>query len=707
MDDDYLPLYPSEDLAAHRRMAAALSAETPVRVAVQARDDATFDVTIVGYDYFSELSILAGLLASFGLDIRSGHIHTFGSAARKGKIVDVFRVALVAGVRFEAARQREFEEELRELVRLLGRGRLEEARDRVRRRFVEAMEKADRRFAGVLFPVDVRFPDEGGGEWTVMDVRGKDTPGFLYALASALAMRGVYVHKVEIRTVGGEVEDRFHISDRRGRRIDDRRERERLRMAVALIKQFTHFLSGAPDPASAMRYFDQLLDRLTESHAAGRGLPLFMERESLENLARLLGSSRFLWEDVLRMQFENLLPILAHLRDLRLGDQPSFRQAIAATVRAAPTPAAEKRALNDVKDREMFLIDLKHLVDPAVDLVAFSGALTALADAVLAEALDVLRRRLGRRHGAPLLEDGRECPLALFGLGKFGGAEMGYGSDIELLLVYGGAGRTAGPEPVENGHYFEALARGLLDLVEARQDGIFQIDLRLRPHGSAGGLAVPVSALEAYYRPGGGAAPFERQSLVKLRFAAGDADLGRRVESARDRFVYGGEPWDLATATRLRGRQVAELVAPRNVNVKYSPGGVVDIEYTAQYLQILHGREQAPLRTPTTLLALDRLRQLGILSEEEHTALSEAYVFLRRLVDGLRMVRGNAKDLVLPAQDSDEFNFLARRLGYAEGDWERAAARLAADIGLHMGRARRIFRIRFLAPESREFRTWS
>jgi [glutamine synthetase] adenylyltransferase / [glutamine synthetase]-adenylyl-L-tyrosine phosphorylase len=689
-------------------MADALSAEAPVRVTVRARDDGTFDVVVVGYDYFSELSILAGLFAAFGLDIRSGYIQTFGSAAaRKGKIVDVFRVAVVAPARFDDARQRRLEEELRECVQLLARGRLEEASDRVRRRFVEEMEAAERRFAGALFPVEVHFPEERGGAWTVMDVRGPDTPGFLYALASALARRGVSIHRVELRTVGGQVEDRFHISDRQGRRIDAQHERERLRMAVALIKQFTHFLSGAPDPASAMRYFEQLLDRLLEGGAAGGPLSLFMERESLANLARLLGSSRFLWEDVLRMQFENLLPVLEHLRDLPLGDRPSFRRAITAAVRAAPTPEAEKRALNEVKDREMFLIDLEHLVNPAVDLIAFSRALTGLADAVLAEALDILGRRLRPRHGVPLLEDGRECPLALFGLGKFGGAEMGYGSDIELLVVYDGPGQTAGPERVENGEYFETLTRGLLDLVEARQDGIFQLDLRLRPHGRAGGLAVPVSALETYYRPGGGAAPFERQALVKLRFVAGDADLGRRVEAARDRFVYGSEPWDLAVATRLRGRQVAELVPPRNVNVKYSPGGVVDVEYTAQYLQILHGREQAALRTPTTLLALDGLRQAGILAQEEHAALREAYVFLRRLVDGLRMVRGNAKDLVLPAGDSDEFKFLARRLGYAEGEWERAAARLAADVGLHLGRVRAIFRIRFLAPGSPEFRRWS
>jgi glutamate-ammonia-ligase adenylyltransferase len=131
------------------------------------------------------------------------------------------------------------------------------------------------------------------------------------------------------------------------------------------------------------------------------------------------------------------------------------------------------------------------------------------------------------------------------------------------------------------------------------------------------------------------------------------------------------------------------------VNVKYSPGGIIDIEYAAQYLQIRHGHDRSELRTPNTAEALDRLHRLGFISEKEYARLREAYLFLRTLIDGLRIVRGNARDLVLPEVASEEFKFLARRLGYHERDWERSAGTLAKDIRRRMKNADRIFSGRF------------
>ena len=232
------------------------------------------------------------------------------------------------------------------------------------------------------------------------------------------------------------------------------------------------------------------------------------------------------------------------------------------------------------------------------------------------------------------------------------------------------------------------------------------MDLRLRPYGSAGGFASPLAALEAYYRPGGDAAPWERQALIKLRWVAEDEGLGREVEALRDRFVYGGDPWPLDEAVHLRARQARELVPAGRVNIKYSPGGIVDVEYTAQYLQVLHGPEHPELRTTETLAALDRLGALRILGQAERDELVGAYLFLRRLVDALRMVRGSAKDLLLPERKSDEFSFLARRLSYRGSRWDEAAARLAEDIRLHMGRVSALFAERFIPPESPASRLW-
>jgi glutamate-ammonia-ligase adenylyltransferase len=183
--------------------------------------------------------------------------------------------------------------------------------------------------------------------------------------------------------------------------------------------------------------------------------------------------------------------------------------------------------------------------------------------------------------------------------------------------------------------------------------------------------------------------------LIKLRYVAGDPNLGRQVEVRRDAIVYSGHPWDLAIALDLRRQQLKELVEPGRINVKYSRGGLIDIEYAVQYLQLMHGHREPSLRSPNTLGALGALAEAGVVTAEEAALLREAYLFLRLLIDGLRIVRGHAKDLLLPSADSEEFVFLARRLGYQTESWEEGAAKLSSDIRRHMGRTEDFFTRRF------------
>lgn len=675
----------------YMKMSLALDPEHPVQLAVTPRGKGRFDIVIVAFDYFSEFSILCGLLTSFGFDIQAGNIDTFSN-----KIVDIFQVGLRHGEVFDNTKRMEFEKELHALIRLLGEGLFQEVRERLNRRLVEHLEKGKGWLAGPLYPIEVRFDNRISPQWTVMDVHSKDTPAFLYAFSNALSMRGIYIYKVRIKSIGTEVHDRFYISDKEGRKIEEEEEQKVLKMAVVLIKQFTHFLAGAPDPAKAIRYFDQLLDRITEEKVPAHTISFFKEEEGLNVLAHLLGASDFLWEDFLRMQFENLLPILEDVKKRELHPGPDvIRRKLAKHLAQGATYEAKKRILNEFKDREMFFIDMKHLLEPQVTLMDFSRALTDLTEVVLDQAYVTCSRHWVERYGRPLQEDGTECPFSICGLGKFGGREMGYASDIELLFVYGGAGQTRGKRSIENGEFFERLARELADFIEARQEGIFHIDLRLRPYGKAGPWAASIEPLKAYYSLHGEAAPFERQALIKLRWVAGDESLGREVEAHRDRFVYSGEPWDLKTALHLRRRQIRELAKPGKVNVKYSPGGIIDIEYAAQYLQIMHGKDHPELRTPTTVEALDRLGRWRIISHEERAQLREAYIFLRTLIDGLRMVRGNARDLVLPERASEEFQFLARRLGYRKQGWEEGARKLAEDIQCHRMNVDQFFKRRF------------
>ena len=125
--------------------------------------------------------------------------------------------------------------------------------------------------------------------------------------------------------------------------------------------------------------------------------------------------------------------------------------------------------------------------------------------------------------------------------------------------------------------------------------------------------------------------------------------------------------------------------------MKYSRGGVIDIEYAVQYLQVMHGQDRPSLRTPNTLQAFAALMAEGLVSRPDGESLRKAYVFTRTLIDGLRMVRGNAKDLVLPPPDSEEFIFLARRVGYATDDWQAGARHLQLDIEQHMTATRKFF----------------
>jgi len=148
---------------------------------------------------------------------------------------------------------------------------------------------------------------------------------------------------------------------------------------------------------------------------------------------------------------------------------------------------------------------------------------------------------------------------------------------------------------------------------------------------------------------------------------------------------------DLRTALDLRRQQLKEFVERGTVNLKHSPGGIVDIEYAIQYLQIMHGHRLTILRTPNTMQALAALVDCGLVPRQDGEDLRKAYFFIRMLIDGLRMVRGNAKDRVLPSIDSDEFIFLARRVGYTTDDWQAGAKHLKSDIEEHMGKVKEFF----------------
>jgi glutamate-ammonia-ligase adenylyltransferase len=364
---------------------------------------------------------------------------------------------------------------------------------------------------------------------------------------------------------------------------------------------------------------------------------------------------------------------------------------------AAVDPEAFAGCLNAFKDHEIFLYDLDHLLTPGFDFRELARCLTALAEAVIDRAVRFAHRSLAARFGEPRTVAGMPARLAVLGLGKMGGAALGYASDIELLFVYSDAGATAGGNEgsLDNAEFFDRLVREVLRLVRAKREGIFHLDLRLRPHGQAGPLASSLGAFCAYYAPGGAADAWERLALVRLRAVAGDAGLGARVERLRDELVYAAPGPDPASLRRLRERQIVGAVPPGRLNAKYSPGALVDLEYAVQALQLLHGGAEPSLRTPRIHEALEALAHVGALEPGEARGLADSYRFFRLLINGLRMLRGSARDLLIPPTGDDELLHLARRMGYGPGPGLDPARALALDVETHTAFVRAFLERRF------------
>lgn len=705
LDEAYFQSYSATQIALHVRLLAAVDTAHPVQVRVLPEAGRRLTLVVAGYDFLGAFSLITGLMAAYSLNIIDGQVFSYNQhraaslGTPGGRIIDVLTCEARGARPFDDTAQAAFAAQMHSLFALLRQGQSQEARARLHHQIIDTMRTTAQTFTAHLFPVEITFDNRTSPDWTLIDIHADDTPAFLYSLSNALAMRELYVYRVNIASTAGKVHDQLWVAQRRGGKITTEARQRELRFMVLLIKQFTHFLTVAPDPVMALQHFDRLVDRLASEVARGADVHWLWEEHTFTVLATVLGSSHFLWEDFLRLHYDALVPVLQDLRAAEQHLSPAdLTTRVQQALRDAPTLAARKQALQAYKDRELFRIDMRHLLHRELPFGLFGDELADLAAVLLSSALAVGHETLQARYGAPQLADGTPCTFALFGLGKLGGRELGYASDLELLCVYSGPGQTSGPQAIAVSQYGELLVQQLIEVLVARRAGTFEMDWRLRPFGSKGPLATSVAAFRDYYRPGGPAAPFERQALIKLRWVAGDATLGAAITAWRDAFVYSAAPFDLGLARQLRQRQRQELVKAGALDVKYSRGGLVDIEYTVQYLQLRHGAAVPALRTPQTLTALHALAEAGLLAASEATALQEAYMFLRRLIDALRLGSGLAHDLVLPGPDTDAWRFLARRLGYWEAP--RTPAQLAQTVAQHMAQVAQISEDKFAILQS-------
>ncbi|MFQ5856708.1 MAG: glutamine synthetase adenylyltransferase [Anaerolineae bacterium] len=690
MDPSYTATFSDAEIRRHAELASRLNEHNLVEVDAVPLDNGCWRVTVVGYDYLGELSLICGLLFVYGFSILDGHVFTYEPPVRPPtaptairrrpkhrrrrssrtmhrasprKIVDVFTVQPVFGGASPDVWSR-YADELSALLRPLQAGRQRKAQGELAKRVAVILpETLDP--TATLYPIDVEIDNTTSDRYTVLHIGAPDTAGFLYEFANALALNGIHIARVTIDSVGDRVHDTLYVTDAHGQKITEPDKQRELRAATVLVKHFTHLLPRSPNPKSALLHFREFVGQLFTRPDWPDELASLEHPEVLEALARLLGVSDFLWADFLRMQYANLFPVVRDVDALATAkSRAELQTELRSTLQEAPDGAGRRAALNAFKDREMFRIDMRHILGHTTELGQFSEELTELAEVVIEAAYRLCDEELRARFGEPCLEDDSPSALTVCALGKLGGRELGFASDIELMFVYAGNGETTGPRVISTSEYFEKLVQAMLGAIRAKREGIFEVDLQLRPYGSAGSMAVSLEAFRRYFDPDGPAWDYERQALVKLRPIAGDFEFGEQVVALRDEFVYSGEPFDVAAMRAMRERQLRHLVKGGTINAKYSHGGLVDVEYLVQGLQITHGHRDAGLRLTNTNEATGALAAAGILSPDDYTRLHEAHRFLRRLIDALRMVRGHAKDLTVPASDSEEFAFLARRLGY-------------------------------------------
>ena len=327
LDDDYFRVFTAAQIATHVLLLAAVDDQHPVQIRVVSRRADRAEILVAAYDLFGEFSIITGLMTAYGLNIRDGQVFSYhrgpGRAtpwgtAPGGLIVDVFTVEYAAERPFDSTAQAAFTTQLTTLIQLLRAGQLQEARASLSGQIIDTMRTSPQAFSAHLFPVQITIDNEASADWTVVHIQADDTPAFLYSLSNALAMRDIYIYRVNIASTLGKVHDEIFVRWRRGGKITSAAGQRELHLMVMLIKQFTHFLTVAPDPVMALQHFDRLVDRLAGDAARGEDLQWLWEDRTLKALATVLGSSHFLWEDFLRLHYDTLLPIF---KDLRAAEQ--------------------------------------------------------------------------------------------------------------------------------------------------------------------------------------------------------------------------------------------------------------------------------------------------------------------------------------------------------------------------------------------------
>jgi glutamate-ammonia-ligase adenylyltransferase len=343
---------------------------------------------------------------------------------------------------------------------------------------------------------------------------------------------------------------------------------------------------------------------------------------------------------------------------------------------AAITDEADlHRVLRRFREREQVRIAWRDIAGWA-ELQETLRELSALADACIDGALQWLYERLTGQWGVPRDADGAQQRLVVLGMGKLGGEELNFSSDIDLIFAYPEAGETDAARPRSNEEFFIRLGQQLIAALDRQTpDGqVFRVDMRLRPYGGAGPLAMSFNGMELYYQAQG--REWERYALIKARVVGGDREAGDELLRMLRPFVY-RRYLDYGALEALREMKslVAREVRRKGLedNVKLGRGGIREVEFIAQAFQLIRGGQDRALQCRQLLPVLDYLTEHGLLPEHAGRELVEGYRFLRRTENRLQAMH-DRQTHDLPADAIDRAR-LALAMGFDH--WDGFCAALA------------------------------
>lgn len=454
-------------------------------------------------------------------------------------------------------------------------------------------------------------------------------------------------------------------------------ERIRARAPEGVITALAPLLAESPDPDQAVN----LLERLA-SQGSDEAIALFHRNRILLHYAIVIfGQSYWLGETLLR--HPDILYSLYREKNLeRSLARDDYRESLA-RLRSRMVETDTALLLARFKRREYVRIALRDILSIAT-LAVTAEEISALADVMIEEALREAESQMRKRYGSPEYHDAKgrlaEAPFAVLALGKLGGNELNYSSDVDLLFLYG---VQESSEPLSLREYFVRQAQLLTGILSRAtvEGSAFRIDLRLRPRGHEGEPAVGLAHALHYYAHV--AHDWELQALIKARHAAGDAALAREFIRGVQRQVYTEDVNFEAIETALRSRQKMgahrrRLVAvgkEPTIDVKLDRGGIRDIEFLVQCLQRVYGGGEPWLRSGGTLFSLQKLHDKGHLSGKDFHELTLAYEFLRKVEHRLQLQRGQQVHRLPGA--AAELEILHRAVGRGTRD-ESAGAFLFA-----------------------------